>query len=152
MDEQFDNSYVDDFGSKITLISHAIRQSFNRLFQEYNLTFPQSRVLTYLFDHQDHPCINQRELERALGLKASSVSSLVVTLEQKGFITSARTEEDARSKRIVLTPQARELQTVLDGSAKKIESRLSRGIDEETQATVNRALEVMIHNLLDSEE
>ncbi len=146
--DRADMAYFDDFGSKITLISHAIRQSFNRLFQDYNLTYPQSRVLTYLFDHQDHACINQRELEGALGLKASSVSSLVVTLEQKGFITCERTEADARNKRILLTDQARELKSVLNEAAQKIESILGSGIEGEEREIVDRALEKMVHNIL----
>jgi DNA-binding MarR family transcriptional regulator len=141
--------YFDDFGSKITVISHAIRQAFNKLYQEYNLTFPQARVLTYLMDNQDRDCINQRELERALGLKASSVSSLVVTLEQKGFITCQRIESDARNKRILLTDQARELQSVTDAAAQKIESTLGSGIEGEEREIVDRALEKMVHNLLD---
>ena len=152
MDEKLEARYTDDFGSRITLISHAIAQSFNRLFQAHNLTYPQSRVLSYLFDHEDHPCINQRELERALGLKASSVSSLVVTLEQKGFISTSRTEADARSKRIVLTDRARELQSVLHNAGVEIEACLSRGIEGEEQEIVSRALETMIHNLLGPEE
>lgn len=152
MDTQLETRYTDDFGSRITLISHAISQSFNRLFQAHNLTYPQSRVLTYLFDHEDHPCINQRELERALGLKASSVSSLVVTLEQKGFLSTSRTVADARSKQIVLTGQARQLQSVLTEAGEAIEARLSCGIEGEEKEIVSRALEQMIHNLLDPAE
>ena len=152
MDGQIETRYTDDFGSRITLISHAIGQSFNQLFQAHNLTYPQSRVLTYLFDHEDHPCINQRELERALGLKASSVSSLVVTLEQKGFLRTSRTAADARSKQIVLTDRGRDLQQVLTSAGQEIEARLSRGFDEPERAFVSQALEKMIHNLLDEEE
>lgn len=142
-----DVEYFDDFGSKIGLIAHKIRHQFNRLFQDYDLTYPQSRVLTYLFRHQDHACINQRELERALGLKASSVSSLVVALEQKGFLTCTRPESDARNKRILLTTRALELRSVLDESAAEIESTLASGIGAEDLEIVDRALEKMIHNL-----
>ena len=88
-----------DVGYLITNISYAIRQYFGNLFAEYDVTYPQSRVLTRLFNQLGRDDVNQRDLEHALGIKASSVSSLVRNLEQKGLIYSERMPHDTRNKR-----------------------------------------------------
>ena len=93
----FDNP---DVGYMITNISYGIRQYFDNLFSDYDVTYPQSRVLTRLFGQLGKGNVNQRDLEHALGIKASSVSSLVRNLENKGFITCERLPEDTRNKRV----------------------------------------------------
>ena len=92
-----------DVGYLITNISYGIRQYFDKLFVDYDVTYPQSRVLTLLFGQLGKGDVNQRDLEYALGIKASSVSSLVRNLEQKGFIRCERLPQDTRHKRVLFT-------------------------------------------------
>ena len=65
-----------DIGYMITNISYGIRQYFDAAFVDHDVTYPQSRVLTRLFNQLGKGDVNQRDLEYALGIKASSVSSL----------------------------------------------------------------------------
>ena len=70
MDHKFQGQNP-DVGYMITNISYAIRQYFGNLFSEYGITYPQSRVLTRLFAQMGKGDVNQRDLEHALGIKAS---------------------------------------------------------------------------------
>jgi len=45
----------------------------------------------------------QRDLERELGLRPSSVSSMLANLERSGYIARKQSENDARAKYVVLT-------------------------------------------------
>lgn len=112
-------------------VSHAITQYFNRAFEQYDITFPQSRVMQYLFRMDGKEDVNQRDLERALGIKASSISSLVRNLENKDFVQCRRRASDARNKSIVLTEKGRSAAARLDTLCLEIEAILTDGIDDD---------------------
>ncbi len=141
-----------DIGYYLSNISHCIQQYFNRLYDQYDITYPQSRLITYLYRREDQskegePCdVNQRELERALGIKASSVSSLVRNLEVKGFIRSERIESDTRNKRILLTEKAYELDTVIAHAVEQTEMYLTRGLDVSDVGTLLQLLSALKDN------
>lgn len=136
-----------DIGFLITNISYGIRQYFDNLFADYDITYPQSRVLTRLFGQLGKGDVNQRDLEYALGIKASSVSSLVRNLEQKGFIRCERVETDTRNKRVLLTEKGMEVRTILDGARDRAERDLVRGLTGEQQALLQQYLRQVLSNL-----
>lgn len=51
----------------------------------------------------------QRDIERATGLRPSSVSAMLVNLEKGGFLTRCSSADDARTKYISLTEKGEEL-------------------------------------------
>jgi MarR family transcriptional repressor of mepA len=136
-----------DIGFLITNISYGIRQYFDKLFVDYDVTYPQSRVLTRLFGQLNKGNVNQRDLEYALGIKASSVSSLVRNLEQKGFIRCERLPQDTRNKQVMLTEKGMELQHVLESARDKAEEELVKGLDEGQQALLKQCLRQVLSNL-----
>ena len=136
-----------DVGYLITNISYAIRQYFGNLFAEYGVTYPQSRVLTRLFNQLGKGDVNQRDLEHALGIKASSVSSLVRNLEQKGLIYSERMPRDTRNKRILLTEKGMQLREMLGETRLQAESALVAGLTENQVKTLRADLMQILNNL-----
>lgn len=136
-----------DIGFLITNISYGIRQYFDNLFADYDITYPQSRVLTRLFGQLGKGDVNQRDLEYALGIKASSVSSLVRNLEQKGFIRCERVETDTRNKRVLLTEKGLEVRAILDGARDRAERDLVKGLTGEQQALLQQYLRQVLSNL-----
>ena len=141
-----------DIGYYLSNISHSIQQYFNRLYDQHEITYPQSRLLTYLYKKEElaqngEPSnVNQRELERALGIKASSVSSLVRNLEAKGFIKSERIESDTRNKRILLTEKAYEIDAVIAQAVNQTESALTTNMSREDVETLLGLLSVLMGN------
>ncbi len=136
-----------DVGYMITNISYGIRQYFDRLFSDYDVTYPQSRVLTRLFGQLGKEDVNQRDLEYTLGIKASSVSSLVRNLELKGFITSERLPQDTRNKRILLTDKGLQLRELLMGAREQAEANMTKGLTQAQIATLRTCLNQVMKNL-----
>lgn len=136
-----------DIGYMITNISYGLRQYFDRLYANYDITYPQSRVLTRLFNQLDKGDVNQRDLEYALGIKASSVSSLVRNLEQKGFVRCERVPEDTRNKRVLLTEKGMEIRRLLENARDQAEGALSKGLTEQQQETMRVCLRQVLKNL-----
>ncbi len=136
-----------DVGCMITNISYGIRQYFDKLFADCDVTYPQSRVLTRLFSQVDQGNVNQRDLEYALGIKASSVSSLVHNLEQKGFIRCERLPEDTRNKRILLTEKGMEIREMLETARNQAETEMTRGLSEDQVETFVACLRQVMINL-----
>ena len=91
--------------------------------------------------------VNQRDLEHALGIKASSVSSLVRNLEQKGLIYSERLPQDTRNKRILLTEKGLQLRDMLDRTRDQAEDALIAGLTEEQVETLRACLHQVMENL-----
>lgn len=136
-----------DIGFLITNISYAVRQYFDKCFSDYDVTYPQSRVLTRLFRQLGKENVNQRDLEYALGIKASSVSSLVRNLEQKGFIRCERLPQDTRNKRVILTEKGMEVQKVLADARNQAEANMVKGLSEEQQELLRTCLRQVLNNL-----
>lgn len=136
-----------DIGFLITNISYGVRQYFDRCFAEHDVTYPQSRVLTRLFSQLGKGDVNQRDLEYALGIKASSVSSLVRNLEQKGFIRCERLPQDTRNKRVILTEKGLEVRKVLEDARNQAESCMVAGLTPEQQEMFRGYLRQVLKNL-----
>ena len=136
-----------DIGYLITNISYGIRQYFDKLYVDYDVTYPQSRVLTRLFSRLDQGDVNQRDLEYALGIKASSVSSLVRNLEQKGFVRCERLPQDTRNKRVLLTDKGMQVQKFLENARNQAEADMVKGLTEEQQEMLRKCLRQVLDNL-----
>ena len=134
-------------GYLITKISYGIRQNFGNLFAEYGVTYSQSRVLIHLFSQADKRDVNQRELEYALGIKASSVSSLVRNLEKKDLIRCERMAKDTRNKRILLTEKGGHLRKKLLEATEKAEENLIRGLEPDQLEALRSSLIQLMNNL-----
>ena len=147
--DQLHNQPVEnpDVGYMITNISYGIRQYFGMLFSDFDVTYPQSRVLTRLFAQLGKGDVNQRDLEHALGIKASSVSSLVRNLEQKGLITSERLPQDTRNKRIILTEKGMQLRDSLESARNQAENTIVQGLSQDQLETLRGCLRQVMTNL-----
>lgn len=73
------------------------------------LTGAQGHVIGYVSRRNAHgEEVFQKDLEKELMLRRSSVTGLLSAMEKKGFIERQSVEKDKRQKKIVLTDKARE--------------------------------------------
>lgn len=95
----------------------------------YDVTPVQSRTLVYLFDASRDREINQRDLERELRLRPSTVNGIVDRLEEKGMIARRQSASDGRCRQITLTDTGEEMaqafQIALSGTERTFCSSLS---------------------------
>lgn len=76
------------------------------LFAEYGITPVQMDALVFvMFQNKNGKNVCQKDVERYLRLRASSVSTLITALERKGFLTRTVSDGDARTKYITLTDE-----------------------------------------------
>lgn len=65
-------------------------------------------IIAYIASQGDKE-VFQRDIEEEFSIRRSTVSSIVQLMEKKGLITREGVEFDARLKKLVLTPKAKEI-------------------------------------------
>ena len=106
------------------------------LFSEYGINPGQMNVLVFVQVQTDNGRrVCQRDIEKLINLRASSVSILLSSLEKSGFIVRTVAEGDARTKYITLTEKGKSIciknKLLMDRCDALIESALT----EEEQRT-----------------
>ena len=91
------------FGRICRLQRYMSREN-NYLFAEYGITPIQMDTLVFvLICTKEGKKVCQKDIEKHVNLRASSVSTLITTLEKKGFLIRTVAEGDARTKYITIT-------------------------------------------------
>ena len=136
-----------NLGRMIVYCSHLGRMYLDmRLRQsQYNVTPVQSQALQYLACAGSERQINQRDLERWLRLKASTVNGIVDRLEEKGYITRRPSAADGRCRLVSLTEDGRHMaktfQAALEDADRMFCSGLTGGEQEEMRRMLSRVIE-----------
>ena len=112
----------------------------------YDVTPVQSRTLM-LLSCRDGEGVTQRELEKELQLKPSTVNGIVGRLEEKGYLSRRTSPSDGRCRLVSLTEAGRQqvkaFETVMDGTSR----RYARGLSDEETRTLLNLLARVIENL-----
>ena len=91
--------------------------------------------------------IFQRDLEEVFSVRRSTMSSIILRMEQKGFLTREAVEYDARLKKLVLTEKGEQIHEMMESIVMNTEKKLSRGFSEEEMETLFYLLEKLRRNL-----
>ncbi len=122
-------------------INTIYEKDFNNLLKTVGITASQCAVLDYLF-RSDEEVVNQRDIEKGLSLKNPTVTGLLKRLDEKGFILSVPSE-----KNIYLTEKAYDIQRRMDADRKKIDKRLTLGMNKKERAALEKMLEKVLYNI-----
>lgn len=129
-------------------IVHAMKQMLDNKLLPYDITNQQARLLGDL-DNQlkrDEEIV-QKDLERTMKLRGSSITSLLQGLERKGFITRSTGNEDGRTKQLNITDKGRAVIEEVESSFQELEQLLVKGMSEEEKATFLHLLRISFNNL-----
>lgn len=107
-----------------TLIRLAAQQ-----FSEHDMTFSQVSYLEYLVE-QNHP-VPLKELEQVFRVSQPTVVGIVKRLRQKGLVVLEQSEQDYKSKNVVLTEAGCSLYDASQEGRKALEERMYRGFSAE---------------------
>ena len=91
-------------------MNRKMQRHFSSYFSDYQLTSIQGIVLHYIIVEKDRGDIFPKDLEEFLGIKGSSVTSLINNLEQGGYLRRESLESDGRYKKLVLTEKTKGMQ------------------------------------------
>ena len=112
----------------------------------YDVTHVQSRTLMILACRGDED-VTQRELEKELRLKPSTVNGIVSRLEEKGYISRRTSPTDARCRLVSLTETGRKQVEAFETIVDDVGRRYTGWLSEEEYQTLLNLLSRVIENL-----
>lgn len=90
----------------------------------------QMQIMSYILDHNDEE-IYQRDLEKVLNLRRATVSGVLQTMEKNKLIIRVIDEMDARSKKIILSDEAKKLFSLKEKKFYEIEKKIKNDISKD---------------------
>ena len=137
-------SQIDPIGYLIGDVSRMIRTVYDRRVEPLGLTRAQWRVMTRL--NRLESC-TQTELATALEVEKPTLGKLIERLEVKGWVDRRADPNDARSKRLYLTPAARPVLADKHKEAEEVVAGIFAGLDGEEAARLHAMLDHIKGNL-----
>ncbi len=87
-------------------VANKILRRYQPLLKKINLTYTQYITMMVLWEKE---VVNEKDLVKALYLKANTLTDLLRKLEKKGYVQISRDEKDKRNIVIRLTDEGRKL-------------------------------------------
>lgn len=103
-------------------------------------------IIGFLAEHEGQDLF-QKDVEYEFHIRRSTASTVLKLMEKNGLIRRESVPQDARLKRLILTDQAWDLHTKMDGRLQMLDELLIRGITPEDLAGFNRAIQQMQKNM-----
>ncbi|MBX9971052.1 winged helix-turn-helix transcriptional regulator [Priestia aryabhattai] len=139
------NDKVDcDIRQSLDKISFQMRRDYNENLRELNLYVGQDNLLSRLWSGDG---VTQMQLCEHLKCEPPTVTNMVKSLEQNGFIYRKRDEKDARIMRIYLTDKGKELQKPVEFKWKQQQEKLLHSILPEERLLLRELMKRMERNL-----
>ena len=138
------------FGPLFGYCDHQVQKLMVRKLRQYDVSPMQCRTLTYL--HEAEGEVNQKQLERHLMVKPSTVNGIVDRLEEKGMVRRSVSEWDGRCRLLSLTEEGRRFHDDFQDVLRQVNDRLERGFSQEEKAVFTDFLLRAARNLADEEE
>ncbi|WP_438495734.1 MarR family winged helix-turn-helix transcriptional regulator [Paenibacillus sp. IHBB 3054] len=134
-----------DIRQSLDRISSQMRRDYSESLRELNLYVGQDNLLYRLWLGDG---ITQMQLSEHLKCEPPTVTNMVKSLEQNGFIYRKRDEQDARVMRIYLTDKGKELEAPVEIKWKAQQEKLLHSISMEDRFILGRLMKMMENNLL----
>ena len=138
------------FGPLFGYCDHQVQKLMVRKLRQYDVSPMQCRTLTYL--HEAEGEVNQKQLERHLMVKPSTVNGIVDRLEEKGMVRRSVSEWDGRCRLLSLTEEGRRFHDDFQDVLRQVNDRLERGFSQEEKEVFTDFLLRAARNLADEEE
>jgi len=132
-------------------IDHALRRraeriAANRLPEDVSVM--NGWIINFIHEQQaEGHDVYQRSVEREFGITKSAVSRSIKLMEEKGYVRQERGTEDARLRRLVLTPKAEAFSAALREDFEHLEASLVEGFSPDEITRLNDYLSRMLANL-----
>ena len=136
-----------DYCSLMTYgIAHRLEVIQNNLLREYGVSHQQTQILAYIYARPEKD-VFQKDLEKELGLKSSTVTVILQNLEKKGFVERFECDYNKRQKVIKVTKKASDLHEKFMSSVNAIEYIMTEGMSEEEITRLKALLFKAVQNV-----
>ncbi len=137
-------------GLEINKTTHFIKRAIDEKViaqTDKSLTVPQAQLIGFIANHEEEGSLCQKDIEKVLGLKRSSVSLMLNNMEKNGYVVRLSDQNDARVKKVVLTEKAMLMREKIEIIIDSVNEKLSAGISEEEIEAFFKILSKMRENL-----
>jgi DNA-binding MarR family transcriptional regulator len=121
-----------------------MRKALDERLSAYHLTTSQFEILGYLYAE---PPVEQQLLQQRSGVTSATLTGLLDTLEQRGYIVRAPSAADGRAKVVALTAAGNELFTQLLDVFHEFEQDMLKGFSLSERALFTDWLQRIALNL-----
>ena len=118
-------------GKVINKISNRLRRRSKAVQEAIGISGAQGNILSYILAEGEKRSIYQKDIEQEFGLRPSTATEVLKTLEGRGLIRRIPDERDGRYKKIVFTERASEIESAIKDEIMKSERLLLTGISQE---------------------
>ncbi|MCM3512239.1 MarR family winged helix-turn-helix transcriptional regulator [Carnobacterium inhibens] len=125
-------------------VSFRMRRDYSESLREINLYVGQDKLLHRLWSGDG---ITQMQLCTHLNCEPPTVTNMVKSLEENGFIYRERDQKDSRVMRIFLTEEGKELKEPINERWTKQQDKLLKSTLPEERLLLRRLLKQMESNL-----
>lgn len=133
-----------DIRESLDKVSSRMRRDYSESLREIDLYVGQDNLLARLWAGDG---ITQMQLVDHLKCEPPTVTNMVKSLEQNGFIIRKRDEQDGRVMRIHLTDKGKEIEKPVDFKWKQQQEKLLNGISPEERLVLRDLMKRMERNL-----
>ena len=134
-----------DIGYLIKITSDKLKTNGDASLKKMNLTFAQSRMLSFLNNNNGQA--TQKELEIFLDVSHPTVVGIVSRMEQNGYVVSWMDDKNKRNKNIKLTDKAREVAKEFEEDIAASEKIMLESLSDEDIECLKHSLTVIYNNL-----
>lgn len=138
-------------GKMINRISNRLRRRSKKAQETIGITGAKGNILDYILVESEKHNVYQKAIEKEFGLRPSTATEVLKSLEDAGLIVRIPDETDGRFKKIVFTQKAEEIRSALREEIEESEEILLRGISLEEQECFMRITAKMLENLEEEE-
>ena len=138
-----------EIGKELRSLNNQIRRYFENKTNKKTVdaaTDTNAWIIAYIADHADQD-VYQRDLEEAFGVTRSTASKVVNLMVQKGLIERQSVKHDARLRKLVLTPKAMEIRTLMEEDHILIEAQVVKDFTEEEILQLNSYIQRIKQNV-----
>lgn len=141
--------YPCPIGLEIKRVSHLFRHHLEsrHTADDEGITGPQRMILHYLAEYADTRDVFQRDIETAFSIRRSSVTSLLKLMEKNGLIIRESVPNDARLKKLVMTPFGMALHQKTEADIQAAEHKALSGMQPDEINQLFSLLEKVRKNL-----
>ena len=138
-----------ELGRMISYCGHLGKLSNDQLLRQagYDVTPVQTHLLLHLACWTGGQEASQRDLERKLRLKPSTVNGIVDRLEAKGYVSRRASPQDGRVRLVSLTEAGRSKVQDFHVIVEETERRFTASLSEQERGQLRKLLSRIIENL-----
>lgn len=133
---------------KLCYLHRQMRRENNQLFTEYGVTPVQMHALIFIHKSvKSGQRVCQKDVEKQINLRPSSVSTLISNLEKDGFLVRTVSDGDARSKYLELTEKGKYVCIKDKLFMDSCDSAIQNALTEEEQEVFEKLLQKIIDKI-----